>query len=243
MLIEPTLRSDLLAGRTAIVTGGARGIGGATATMLAANGAHVVIAEVDATKAAETVAELRANFGDEAATAHVADLVAPGACDTLVEATLDAYGGLDIVVNNAGYTWDGGIHNMTDEQFQAMLDIHLIVPFRLARACAPVFRDAAERDTDKQRHRKTVMVSSLAGQWGLMGAGQLRRSEVRHARPDAHPRAGVGPLPGQRQRGRLRRDPDPVRDAAVRPRSDRDRWSYHPRRHASQAGRATRRAR
>ena len=134
MLIEPTLRSDLLAGRVAIVTGGARGIGGATATTLAANGAHVVVAEVDAAKAAETVDDLRANFGEQAATPHVADLVAPAACDTLVEATLDTYGGIDIVVNNAGYAWDGGIHNMTDEQFQAMLDIHLIVPFRLARA-------------------------------------------------------------------------------------------------------------
>ena len=56
------------------------------------------------------------------------------------------YGGLDIVVNNAGYAWDGGIHNMSDEQFQAMLDIHLAVPFRLARATVPHFRARAEED-------------------------------------------------------------------------------------------------
>lgn len=177
MLIEPTLRSDLLAGQVAIVTGGARGIGGATATMLAANGASVVVAEVDGAKAAETVEGLRADFGDGAAHAHVADLVAPGACDALVADTLDTYGRLDIVVNNAGYAWDGGIHNMSDEQFQAMLDIHLVVPFRLARACAPVFRDSAERGDDT-RQRKTVMVSSLAGQWGLVGAGNYAAAKA-----------------------------------------------------------------
>lgn len=173
LLIEPTMRSEMLAGHTAIVTGGSRGIGGATATTLAANGAKVVIAEVDADKAAETVQTLNDEFGDDTASAFVADLVAPDACDTLVSHTVDTYGGLDIVVNNAGYAWDGGIHSMTDDQFQAMLDIHLVVPFRLARACAPVFRAAAGADAEAGvvRHRKTVMVSSLAGQWGLIGAG------------------------------------------------------------------------
>jgi 3-oxoacyl-[acyl-carrier protein] reductase len=174
MIIEPTLRSDLLAGRVAVVTGGSRGIGGATATTLAANGARVVVADVDATKAGETVRELNDEFGVGIATAHVADLVEPGACDDLVTATLDTHGGLDIVVNNAGYAWDGGIHAMTDDQFQAMLDIHLIVPFRLARATAPHFKAAAEADAaagESNRQRKTVMVSSLAGQWGLAGGG------------------------------------------------------------------------
>lgn len=173
MLIEPTLRSDVLAGRVAIVTGGARGIGGAAATMLAANGATVVIAEVDEPKALEAAGVLNAEIRADAASTFVADLVAPGACDALVEHALDAHGALDIVVNNAGYAWDGGVHNMTDEQFQAMLDIHLVVPFRLARATAPVFKAAAEADAARGDvvHRKTVMVSSLAGQWGLVGAG------------------------------------------------------------------------
>jgi 3-oxoacyl-[acyl-carrier protein] reductase len=180
MLIEPTLRSDLLAGQVAIVTGGARGIGGATATMLAANGARVVIAEVDRAKAEETVATLSAEIEDGAASAFVADLVAPGACDDLVRHALDTYGALDIVVNNAGYAWDGGIHNMSDEQFQAMLDIHLVVPFRLARATAPIFRAAAEAGDERvaQRHRKTVLVSSLAGQWGLAGAANYAAAKA-----------------------------------------------------------------
>ena len=180
MLIEPSLRSDLLAGQVAIVTGGSRGIGGGTSTMLAANGARVVIADVDGVKADETVRTLNAEFGDDATSAFVADLAAPDSCDALVQHALDVYGGLDIVVNNAGYAWDGGIHNMTDAQFQAMLDIHLTVPFRLARATAPHFRAAAENDDARgvKRHRKTVMVSSLAGQWGLVGAGNYASAKA-----------------------------------------------------------------
>jgi 3-oxoacyl-[acyl-carrier protein] reductase len=181
MLIEPTLRSALLAERVAIVTGGSRGIGGATATMLAANGAHVVVADVDAAKTAEIVRSLNSDFGEGSASAHVADLIAPGACDELIQYALSTHNSLDIVVNNAGYVWDGGLHSMSDEQFQAMLDIHLVVPFRLARACAPVFRAAAQADDERgasSRHRKTVMVSSLAGMWGLVGAGNYAAAKA-----------------------------------------------------------------
>jgi 3-oxoacyl-[acyl-carrier protein] reductase len=180
VLIEPTLRSNLLNGQVAIVTGGSRGIGGATATMLAANGANIVIADVDAAKAAETVATLNDEFGERCASAYVADLVAPGACDGLVAETIATFGGLDIVINNAGYAWDSGVHNMSDEQFQAMLDIHLVVPFRLARACAPHFRAFAQADTEagRFRHRKTVLVSSMAGLWGLPGAGNYAAAKA-----------------------------------------------------------------
>lgn len=180
MLIEPTLRSELLAGQVAIVTGGSRGIGGATSTMLAANGARVVIADVDEAKAAETVDGLNLEFGHGTASAHICDLVAPGACDALVADTIATCGDLDIVVNNAGYAWDGGVHSMSDDQFQAMLDIHLIVPFRLARACAPHFRAAANEDeaAGVVRYRKTVMVSSMAGAWGLVGAGNYAAAKA-----------------------------------------------------------------
>jgi 3-oxoacyl-[acyl-carrier protein] reductase len=180
MLIEPTLRSDLLAGQVAIVTGGARGIGGATATMLAANGARIMIGEVDHAKAEEAVATLNDAFGADTAAAFIADLVAARACDELVAHTLATFGALDIVVNNAGYAWDSRVHAMTDEQFQAMLDIHLIVPFRLARACAPVFRAAAQFDAEagKVQHRKTVMVSSMAGAWGLDGGANYAAAKA-----------------------------------------------------------------
>jgi 3-oxoacyl-[acyl-carrier protein] reductase len=180
MLIEPTLRSNLLAGQVAIVTGGSRGIGGATATTLAANGARVVIAEVDETKATEAVDSINLALGPGTATAFIGDLAAAGVCDALVADTLKSWGGLDIVVNNAGYAWDGGVHSLTDEQFQAMLDIHLIVPFRLARASAPHFRAAARADDDAAtpRHRKTVMVSSMAGAWGLSGAANYAAAKA-----------------------------------------------------------------
>ncbi|OBG47675.1 3-oxoacyl-ACP reductase [Mycolicibacterium fortuitum] len=180
MLIEPTLRSDLLRDQVAIVTGGSRGIGGATSSLLAANGAKVVIAEVDRAKADEAVTEINQEFGPDTASAFVGDLVAPGACDDLIAYTTAHHGSLDIVVNNAGYAWDSRIHAMTDEQFQAMLDIHLIVPFRLARACAPVFRAAAKADAANGvvRQRKTVMVSSMAGAWGLDGAANYASAKA-----------------------------------------------------------------
>ncbi|HZC90625.1 MAG TPA: SDR family NAD(P)-dependent oxidoreductase [Mycobacterium sp.] len=180
MLITPSLRTDLLAGQIAIVTGGSRGIGGATATMLAANGARVIVAEVDEAKAKEAVDDINNGFGPDTASAFVADLVAPDACDRLVAHALDRYGALDIVVNNAGYAWDSRVHAMTDEQFQAMLDIHLVVPFRLARACAPVFRAAAKADANEGavRHRKTVMVSSMAAVWGLDGAANYATAKA-----------------------------------------------------------------
>jgi 3-oxoacyl-[acyl-carrier protein] reductase len=180
MLITPSLRSDVLAGQVAIVTGGSRGIGGATSTMLAANGARVVIAEVDKDKAEEAVTDITQAFGADTASAFVADLAAPDACDELVARTQERFGALDIVVNNAGYAWDSGVHGMTDEQFQAMLDIHLIVPFRLARACAPVFRAAANADAEAGliRHRKTVMVSSMAGVWGLVGGANYAAAKA-----------------------------------------------------------------
>ena len=180
MLIQPRLQSDLLKDQVAIVTGGSQGIGGATSEMLAANGAHVVIADIDTEAAAKAATVINQTFGENRASTHIADLVATDACSDLVSETMVKHGRIDIVVNNAGYAWDGGIHSMTDDQFQAMLDIHLIVPFRLARACAPVFRSAAAQEDEEciEGYRKFVMVSSLAGQWGLMGAGNYASAKA-----------------------------------------------------------------
>src|SRR3954447_11276341 len=119
----------LLDGKAAIVTGSARGIGRATAELFASQGANVLINDLDGDAAQQTAAEI----GGETAV-HAGDLTAEGAADALVAAAVDAFGGVDVVVNNAGYTWDGVAHKMSDEQFQAMLDIHTVVPFRVARA-------------------------------------------------------------------------------------------------------------
>lgn len=154
-----------LTGRVAIVTGGARGIGAAIAERLSARGASLLIVDLDGEGLRATSAAL-----DGPATTVNLDLTVPGAADEVVYAVLAEYGQLDIVVNNAGYTWDGPVHTMSDEQFQAMLDIHTVAPFRLLRAAAKPMRAAAKQEvTDHRlRHRKVVNVVSLAG---LMGQG------------------------------------------------------------------------
>jgi len=97
----------------------------------------------------------------------------------LVQAAIDAWGKIDIIVNNAGYTWDAPIHKMGDEQFQAMLDIHTIVPFRIMRAAAPHLREPAkkERDAGEEVFRKIVNVSSISGTFG--NAGQANYSAAK----------------------------------------------------------------
>jgi 3-oxoacyl-[acyl-carrier protein] reductase len=156
----------LLDGKAAIVTGSARGIGRATAELFAAEGAKVLINDLDADVAQQTASEI----GGETAV-HAGDLTKTGAADELVAATVDAFGGVDIVVNNAGYTWDGVAHKMTDEQFQAMLDIHTIVPFRVARALAPHWREAAKREREEsvEVFRKLINTSSTTGMMGNPG--------------------------------------------------------------------------
>jgi 3-oxoacyl-[acyl-carrier protein] reductase len=164
----------LLDGKAAIVTGSARGIGRATAELFVSEGAKVLINDLDADVAEQTASEIN---GETAVFAG--DLTETGAADDLVKAANDAFGSVDIVVNNAGYTWDGVAHKMSDEQFQAMLDIHTIVPFRVARALAPTWREAAkaERNEGKEVFRKIVNVSSTSGMMG--NAGQVNYSAAK----------------------------------------------------------------
>ncbi len=164
----------LLNGKNAIVTGSARGIGRATAELFAAEGANVMINDLDADAAEQASSEI------EGATAVFAgDLTEADAADRMVEAAMEAFDSIDIVVNNAGYTWDGVAHKMTDEQFQAMLDIHTIVPFRVARALAPHWRDAAKVEAGEGREvfRKLINVSSVSGTMG--NAGQANYSAAK----------------------------------------------------------------
>ena len=148
----------LLDGKSAIITGSARGIGRATAELFASEGAKVLINDLDADVAEQTASEI-----DGETAVYAGDLTKEGAADELVKAGIDAFGSIDAVVNNAGYTWDGVVHKMTDEQFQAMLDIHTIVPFRVIRALAPSWREAAkaEQAEGKEVVRMIVNVSSI----------------------------------------------------------------------------------
>src|ERR671935_2739770 len=164
----------VLDGKAAIVTGSARGIGRATAELLVEQGAKVLINDLDGDVAEQAASEIQ---GDT--TVFAGDLTKPGVPDDLVKKALDDFGQLDIIVNNAGYTWDGVVHKMTDEQFQAMLDIHTVVPFRIARAAAPYLRETAkkEREAGEEVFRKIVNVSSISGTMG--NAGQANYSAAK----------------------------------------------------------------
>ena len=158
-----------LVDKTAVVTGAGRGIGRAIAVKLASEGARVVVNDLDPGPAKETV-ELVKGAGGQAV-AVSGSVTEPGLTDDLVAAAVDSFGGLDILVNNAGYTWDSVIQKTTDEQWQAMLDIHLTAPFRLLRSAAPVLREAAKREAaeGKPVTRKVVNVSSISGTGGNIG--------------------------------------------------------------------------
>jgi 3-oxoacyl-[acyl-carrier protein] reductase len=163
-----------LDGKSAIVTGSARGIGRATAELLASEGAQVLINDLDGDVAEQSAGEIQG----ETAT-FAGDLTKEGVADKLVETAIESFGKIDIIVNNAGYTWDGPIHKMGDDQFQAMLDIHTVVPFRVLRAAAPHLREPAkkERDEGQEVFRKIVNVSSISGTFG--NAGQVNYSAAK----------------------------------------------------------------
>ncbi|MBF6619057.1 MAG: SDR family oxidoreductase [Patulibacter sp.] len=161
-----TLEPGFLDGRVALVTGGARGIGLEVVRGLASHGASVVLCDLDA-DAAHAAAE--ATPGDIRVV--TGDLTADGVPERVVAEAAGWHDRLDVVVNNAGYTWDGMAHKMGDRQFQAMLDIHLVAPFRILRAAAPHLREPAKRDAAAGREvfRKVVNVSSTSGVMGNPG--------------------------------------------------------------------------
>ncbi|MER5769163.1 SDR family NAD(P)-dependent oxidoreductase [Streptomyces sp. NPDC001985] len=151
-----------LDGKTAIVSGSGRGIGREVALKLAAEGASVVINDLDKAPAEETVADITAAGGR--AVACVGSVTEEGFADRFVTTATESFGGLDIIVNNAGYTWDTVIQKMTDEQWDAILDVHLKAPFRILRAAQPYIRA-----NPTEYHRKVVNVSSTSGQYGNPG--------------------------------------------------------------------------
>jgi 3-oxoacyl-[acyl-carrier protein] reductase len=166
----------VLDGKVAIVTGSARGIGRATAELLAEHGAKVLINDLDGDVAEQTASEIQ---GDTLV--YAGDLTKEGVCDELVQKVIDEWGKVDILVNNAGYTLDAPIHKMSDEWFQRMLDIHSIVPFRMCRAVAPHMREPAKKEREEGREvfRKIVNVSSISGVMG--NAGQANYSSGKAA--------------------------------------------------------------
>jgi 3-oxoacyl-[acyl-carrier protein] reductase len=166
----------VLDGKAAIVTGSARGIGRATAELLVSQGARVLINDLDDDVARQTAAEI-----DGETTVFSGDLTKASAPDELVQAAMGAFGRIDIIVNNAGYTLDAPVHKLSDDWFQRMLDIHVIAPFRIVRAAAPHLREPAkaERERGEEVFRKIVNVSSTSGTMG--NAGQANYSAAKAA--------------------------------------------------------------
>jgi len=156
----------VLDGKVAIVTGSARGIGRATAELLSEHGARVLVNDLDGDAAEQTASEIA---GETAV--YASDLTRDGAADALVQAAVDAWGRIDIIVNNAGYTMDAPIHKMSDDWFQRMLEIHVTVPFKVIRAAAPHLREPAkaERERSEEVFRKIVNISSVSGTMGNAG--------------------------------------------------------------------------
>ncbi len=160
--------SFTLEGRTALVTGAGRGIGRAIAKRLITAGANVMLSDMDE----ELLLEAEAEFGQPQRVRHfTGDLTDPSTPEAIVEAVLGAFGSLHIIVNNAGYSWDNVIQKTTDEQFKAMLEIHLVTPFRILRAASAYIREAAKSESNNNERvmRKVVNITSIAGTDGNPG--------------------------------------------------------------------------
>lgn len=166
-----------LEGKVALITGSGRGIGRSIALKLASEGASVVVNDLDDAPAQEVVQAIRQAGGQ--AVACVGSVTAPDFAERFVGTAVSEFKGLDIIVNNAGYTWDNVVQKMTDEQWYAMMDVHLTAPFRILRAAQPVIRALSkqEKDAGQTVVRKVVNISSVAGLFG--NAGQTNYSTAK----------------------------------------------------------------
>ena len=166
-----------LEGKVALITGSGRGIGRSIALKLASEGARIVVNDLDEAPAQEVVEAIRAAGGQ--AVACVGSVTAPDFAERFIGMAVSEFKGLDIIVNNAGYTWDNVVQKMTDEQWYAMMDVHLTAPFRILRAAQPVIRALTkqEKEAGKSVVRKVVNISSVAGLFG--NAGQTNYSTAK----------------------------------------------------------------
>jgi 3-oxoacyl-[acyl-carrier protein] reductase len=158
-----------LEGKVAYVTGSGRGIGRAVALKLASEGARLVVNDLDKEPADEVVAEIKSAGGEAVAVAG--SVTEDGFAERFITTGIETFGGIDIIINNAGYTWDSMIHKMGDEQFDAMIDVHLKAPFQILRAASEFIRNAAAEEAAEGREvfRKVVNISSVAGTGGNVG--------------------------------------------------------------------------
>jgi 3-oxoacyl-[acyl-carrier protein] reductase len=169
--------SKKVEGKVALVTGSGRGIGREVALKLSREGARMVVNDLDKDVAYQVVEEIK-KAGGEAVACH-GSVTAPDFAERFIKTAVDHYKGIDIIVNNAGYTWDNVIQKMNDEQWYSILDCHLTAPFRILRAAQPVIRalTKAEQEAGQEVFRKVVNISSIAGTTG--NAGQANYSSAK----------------------------------------------------------------
>ena len=129
-----------------IISGSGRGIGAAAAKQFAAQGAKLVINDLNQEPAEQVAAEIVESGSEAIAFAgDVTDLDFP---EKIIAACIKEYGKLNILVNNAGFTWDAFSHKMTEEQWQAIIAVHITAPFRMIKAAAPYMRGAALQEIE-----------------------------------------------------------------------------------------------
>lgn len=159
--------TGMLAGQVAIITGSGQGIGAEAARLFANEGAMVVVSDIDAAKAtavADAINATAAAGGAGRAVAVPGDMLDPTYIEDLVRKAAEfGRGKIHIIVNNAGYTYDGVIHKMSDKQWDTIMDLHTKAPFQLVRAAAPYFR---VKDGEP---RCIVNISSTSGIHGNAG--------------------------------------------------------------------------
>lgn len=159
----------MLSGKVALVTGGARGIGGAISKKLASQGASVIVNYSGSKeRAEEIVEEIRAAGGKaECLQCDVSDFAS---CEALAKTVLEKYGRLDILVNNAGITRDGLVMRMSEKDYDAVLDTNLKGAFNMIRHFSKAFL--------KQRQGRIINISSVSGVLGNAGQANYSASKA-----------------------------------------------------------------
>ncbi|MDX1738067.1 MAG: SDR family NAD(P)-dependent oxidoreductase, partial [Alphaproteobacteria bacterium] len=159
-----------LTGKVALISGSGRGIGREIALKLAREGAAIVVNDIDHEPAEATLREIR-DMGGKAEMC-IGDVTHKDFPARFVNTAVEGLGGLDIIVNNAGFTWDGAIHKMSDEQFESVMDVHVAAPFRIIREAAGFIRETAKAEAEESGRancRKIVNISSISGLYGIAG--------------------------------------------------------------------------
>ncbi|TFK47969.1 short-chain dehydrogenase/reductase SDR [Heliocybe sulcata] len=154
----------LLAGEVAIVTGAGQGIGRAISLLFAKEGAKVVVADLEGDKAQAVVDEIKKAGGD--GLAFGGDVGTHDFPKRIIDATIQKFGKINHIINNAGFTYDRMLHTTADDAWDAIMRIHVRAPFRLVREAAPHMRI---KDPKARENRCVINVSSLAGLHGNVG--------------------------------------------------------------------------